>query len=88
MFLACLDEEENVMDNGHPLFELQQAVHEDDEEEIEKLPPTDKETSPRFPTPNNTNKECKQDRSPTPPTIRKMTEGWRKEKKEEGWKTA
>ena len=44
--------------------------------------PRDQETRPWYPPPNNTNEESKQNRSSTPPTIRKMAEGWRKMKEE------
>ena len=59
--------------------ELQQAVH--DVDEVEQHPPPSQEASSRSPPPSNTNEESRQ-AGTTSPTIRKIAEGWRKEKDE------
>ena len=81
---ACWKMDEIVMDtpswwNRMGDQELQQAVH--DVDEVEQHPPPCQEASSRSPPPSNTNEESRQ-AGTTSPTIRKIAEGWRKEKDE------
>ena len=52
------------------------------ENQVEPHPPPCQETRSLSPPPSNTNDESRQAGTPPPPTIRKMPEGWRKEKDE------
>ena len=75
---ACWKMDEIIMDNPSWWnmmgdMELQQALHEEDGEH----PPPCQEARSRSQPPSNTNIKSR-----PPPTIRKVAEGWRKEKDE------